>query len=35
MATNRNNGLGGWIAGLIGLFIMFWVISKGWKEGAK
>jgi len=34
MAKNGNN-VGGWIAGLVGLFIMFWVISKGWKEGSK
>ena len=35
MARNGNNGMGGWIAGLLGLFVMFWVIARGWKLGSK
>ena len=34
MANNGKN-VGGWIAGLVGLFVMIWVVAKGWKVGSK
>lgn len=34
MAKNGNN-VGGWIAGLVGLFIMIWVVARGWKIGSE